>query len=73
MNIWDYKNKIYNGQVDGVSSRINAETRSLLTRIKINNDNFELIPGSLLEVTINFNIRKLRIVEDFDGYVKCKI
>ena len=52
-----YKNKIYNGQVDGVSSRINAETRSLLTRIKINNENFELIPGSLLEVTVNFNVR----------------
>ena len=59
-----YKNKIYNGQVDGVSSRINAETRSLLTRIKINNDNFELIPGSLLEVTINFNIRNSLGVPD---------
>ena len=30
-----YQKKIYNGEVDGVSSRINAETRSLLTRIKI--------------------------------------
>ena len=52
-----YKNKIYKGEVDGVSSRINAETRSLLTRIKINNENFELIPGSLIEVTVKFNIR----------------
>jgi len=52
-----YKNKIYKGQIDGVSSRINADTRSLLTRIKINNENFELIPGSLIEVTVNFNIR----------------
>ena len=53
-----YKNKSYEGQIDGVSSRINADTRSLLTRIKINNENFELIPGSLIEVTVNFNVRK---------------
>ena len=52
-----YENKIYKGKIDSVSSRINAETRSLLTRIKINNENFELIPGSLLEVTVNFNTR----------------
>ena len=59
-----YKDKIYNGQVDAVSSRINAETRSLLTRIKINNDDFELIPGSLLEVTVNFNLRNSLGVPD---------
>ena len=59
-----YKNKIYKGNVDGVSSRINAETRSLLTRIKINNENFELIPGSLLEVTVNFNVRNSLGVPD---------
>ena len=59
-----YKNKIYEGLVDGVSSRINAETRSLLTRIKINNENFELIPGSLLEVTVNFNVRNSLGVPD---------
>ena len=52
-----YKNKIYTGEVDGVSSRINAETRSLLTRVKIDNKNFELIPGSLIEVKVNFNVR----------------
>ena len=49
------KKKIYNGKVDAVSSRINAETRSLLIRVKINNENAELIPGSLLEVTVNYN------------------
>jgi len=59
-----YKDKIYSGQVDGVSSRINAETRSLLTRVKINNDDFELIPGSLLEVTVNFNLRNSLGVPD---------
>ncbi len=52
-----YKNKTYMGEVDGVSSRINADTRSLLTRVKINNKDFELIPGSLLEVIVKFNQR----------------
>jgi membrane fusion protein (multidrug efflux system) len=51
------KNRIYNGKVYAVSSRINAETRSLLTRIMIENENSELIPGSLLEVAINYNER----------------
>ncbi len=59
-----YKNKSYRGTVDAVSSRINAETRSLLTRIKINNENFELIPGSLLEVVVNFNKRKSLSIPD---------
>ena len=59
-----YKNKIYSGEVDGVSSRINAETRSILTRIKIENENFELIPGSLLEVTINYNQRNSLSIPD---------
>jgi len=59
-----YKNKIYKGKVDGVSSRINAETRSLLTRIKIENKNFELVPGSLLEVTLNYNQRNSLSIPD---------
>ena len=58
------KEKIYLGKVDGVSSRINAETRSLLIRIKINNEKFELIPGSLLEVAIKFNNRDSLSVPD---------
>ena len=59
-----YKNKIYKGEVDGVSSRINAETRSLLTRVKINNANYELIPGSLLEVNLNYNERSSLSIPD---------
>ena len=58
------KNKIFSGKVDGVSSRINAETRSMLTRIKIKNEKFELIPGSLLEVTVKFNQRNSLGVPD---------
>jgi membrane fusion protein (multidrug efflux system) len=51
------KDKIYNGKIYAVSSRISAETRSLLTRVMIENENSELIPGSLLEVVINYNER----------------
>jgi len=51
------KDKIYNGKIYAVSSRISAETRSLLTRVIIENENSELIPGSLLEVVINYNER----------------
>ena len=42
-----FKNKIFDGEIDFISSRINADTRSLLTRIKINNSDLELISGSL--------------------------
>jgi len=51
------KNRNYSGKIYAVSSRINAETRSLLTRVMIENENSELIPGSLLEVVINYNER----------------
>ncbi len=51
------KNKIYKGTISAVSSRINAETRSLLIRVKIDNEDAGLIPGSLLEVTVNYNER----------------
>ena len=47
-----------------ISSRINAETRTLLTRVRIENSNYELIPGSLLEITINFNLRNSLRVPD---------
>ena len=59
-----YKNKIYKGEVDSVSSRISADTRSLLTRIKIKNENFEIIPGSLLEVNVNYNERNSLSIPD---------
>ena len=51
------KSKVYNGKISAVSSRINAETRSLLIRVQIDNEDAGLIPGSLLEVTVNYNKR----------------
>ena len=59
-----YKNKIYSGMVDSTSSRINSKTRSLSTRIKINNEKFELLPGALLEITIKYNERNTLSVPD---------
>ena len=58
------KDKIFSGSVDGFSSRISADTRSLLTRIKIDNKNYELIPGSLLEVSVKFNERSSLSIPD---------
>ena len=52
-----YKDRVFNGEIDFISSRINADTRSLLSRIKINNENLELLSGSLLEITVKFNLR----------------
>ena len=59
-----YKEKKFFGEVDFVSSRINADTRSLLSRIKVNNKNLELISGSLLEVSVKFNLRNSLSVPD---------
>ena len=59
-----FKEKIFLGEVDFVSSRINADTRSLLSRIKIENEDLELISGSLLEVSVKFNLRSSLSVPD---------
>ena len=64
VKIASYKDKIFKGEVDFVSSRINADTRSLLSRIKINNKDFNLISGSLLEVSVKFNLRNSLTVPD---------
>ena len=64
IKIASYKDKIFDGEVDFVSSRINADTRSLLSRIKIDNKNLELISGSLLEVGVKFDLRNSLSVPD---------
>ena len=59
-----FKNKTFAGEIDFVSSRINADTRSILSRVKIENNNLELISGSLLEVSVKFNLRNSLSVPD---------
>ena len=64
VKITSYKDKIFEGEVDFVSSRINADTRSLLSRIKVENKDLKLISGSLLEVSVKFNLRNSLSVPD---------
>ena len=47
-----YKGKTYEGKIESVASRIDAQTRSILARAKINNENLEILPGSLLEIEL---------------------
>ena len=64
VKISSYRDKTFQGEIDFVSSRINADTRSLLSRIKVQNTNLELISGSLLEVSVKFNLRDALGVPD---------
>tara|TARA_B100001769_G_C21966175_1_gene519793 strand:+ start:53 stop:922 length:870 start_codon:yes stop_codon:yes gene_type:complete len=64
VKISSYRDKTFQGEIDFVSSRINADTRSLLSRIKVQNTNLELISGSLLEVSVKFNLRDTLGVPD---------
>ena len=64
VKIASYRDEIFKGEVDFVSSRINADTRSLLSRIKINNKDSKLISGSLLEVSVKFDLRNSLSVPD---------
>ena len=64
VKISSYRDKTFQGEIDFVSSRINADTRSLLSRIKVQNKNLELISGSLLEVSVKFNLRDALGVPD---------
>ena len=64
VKLTSYKDKIFEGEVDFVSSRINADTRSLLSRIKVENEDLELISGSLLEVVVKFDLRNSLSVPD---------
>ena len=50
-----YKDKTYKGEIESVASRVDAQTRSILARAKIDNENSEIIPGSLLEIEILYN------------------
>jgi len=59
-----YKNKTYKGEIESVASRIDAQTRSILTRVKIKNENSELIPGALVEIQIKYNERNALSIPD---------
>jgi len=52
-----HSEKIYRGLIESVSSRINTEKRSLAARVRLENLDLKLLPGTLLEITINYNER----------------
>ena len=56
--------RLYKGIVDSTASRIDTEKRSLAARIKMDNSNLEILPGALLEITINYNERNSLSIPD---------
>ncbi len=65
-----YKDKIYEGNVDSFASRISEETRSLATRIKMDNLSGEILPGSFLEISIKYDVRKSLSIPDTSTIVE---
>ena len=59
-----YKDKTYSGTIELVASRVDAQTRSILARAKINNENLEILPGSLLEIEILYNEKNALSIPD---------
>ena len=51
----DSYNKIFNGKIESVSSRVDPSTRSVLASIEISNPKLELVPGMLLNAKIIYN------------------
>ena len=44
--------KVFKGNIETISSRIDPSTRSILTRVIVDNPKFEIIPGQLMTVKI---------------------
>ena len=59
-----YKNKTYEGIIQSVATRVDAQTRSILARAQIQNENSEIIPGSLLEIEILYSEKNTLSVPD---------
>ena len=47
--------KIFNGKIETISSRIDPSTRSILSRIVVDNSNSEIIPGQLMTIKIIYD------------------
>ena len=59
-----YKNKTYEGKIDSVASRVDAQTRSILARAQINNKDLEILPGSLLDIELLYDEKEAISVVD---------
>ena len=51
-------NKIFDGKIETISSRIDPSTRSILSRVIVDNSKFEIIPGQLMTVKIIYDETK---------------
>ena len=47
--------KVFKGNIETISSRIDPSTRSILSRVLVDNSNFEIIPGQLMTVKIIYD------------------
>ncbi len=59
-----YKDKLYNGTVISHASRVDAQTRSILARAQINNEELEILPGSLLDIELLYDEKQALSVAD---------
>ncbi len=59
-----YKNKLYKGIIVSHASRVDAQTRSILARAQINNENLEILPGSLLDIELLYDEKEALSVAD---------
>jgi len=59
-----YKNKLYGGTVISHASRVDAQTRSILARAQINNEDLEILPGSLLDIELLYDEKQALSVAD---------
>ena len=50
--------KVFKGKIESVSSRVDPSTRSILARVIVNNNRYEIIPGQLMTVRVIYNERK---------------
>ena len=59
-----YKDKLYNGVIVSRTSRVDAQTRSILARAQINNKDLEILPGSLLDIELLYDEKEAISVVD---------
>ena len=59
-----YKGKLYKGVIVSKASRVDAQTRSILARAQINNEDLEILPGSLLDIELLYNEKESLSVAD---------
>ena len=59
-----YKDKLYEGIIVSKASRVDAQTRSILARAQINNEDLEILPGSLLDIELIYNEKESLSVAD---------